>query len=51
MQDLIEAVAAAPSIKPGRWTILSERLHGGDDAARLVEAAFSGPPRVVELAS
>ncbi len=49
--DLVDAVAAGPALRPERWTILSERLQSRRDAEELVEAAFSGPPRVVELAS
>ena len=50
-RELIDAVAAGPSFRPDRWTILSERLRGPQDAADLVGAAFSAPSRVVELAS
>ena len=50
-QDLVDAVAAGPSLRPDRWTILSERLRGPRDATELVAAAFSPPSRVVELAS
>ncbi len=50
-EDLVDAVAAGPSLRPDRWTILSECLSGPGDAADLVDAAFRAPPRVVELAS
>ena len=50
-QDLVHAVTAAPALRPERWTILSERVQGAPDAAELVEAAFTAPARVIELAS
>ena len=50
-RQLVDAVAASPSLRPDRWTILSERLHGPQDAAELVDAAFNAGPRVVELVS
>ena len=50
-QKLIDAVGAAPRLRPERWTILTDRLHGRQDAADIVDAAFTPPPRVVELVS
>ncbi len=49
-QELVDAVASGPSLRPDRWTILSERSHGPADTADLVAEAFSSP-RVAELAS
>jgi len=49
-QDLIDAVASGPSLRPGRWTILSERVRGRADAAELVDDAFATAGPAVELA-
>ena len=50
-EELSQAVAAAPTLRPGRWTILSERLRSAHDAREVVDAALSAPSRVVELVS
>jgi glycerol-1-phosphate dehydrogenase [NAD(P)+] len=42
----VDAVAAAPEVKPERWTILTE--HAGD-AADLVDAAFPEPRPAMRL--
>lgn len=52
--DLVEAVVAAPALRPDRWTILSEdRFRDRGVAAALVEDALGAAPRptVVGLAS
>lgn len=49
--DLVDAVAAAPALRPQRFTVLSERLRSRQDAVDLVAGALIEPSRVVELAS
>lgn len=38
-EELAEAILAAPSLRPGRWTILSQRFRSPDDARGLVTTA------------
>lgn len=48
-EDLVDAVVAAPDVRPDRWTILSERRYRRrDEAAELVERAFGAVPIVAE---
>jgi glycerol-1-phosphate dehydrogenase [NAD(P)+] len=44
--QLVEAVAAAPAMRPDRWTVLSERSPGAADVTALLETAFSGEQAV-----
>jgi glycerol-1-phosphate dehydrogenase [NAD(P)+] len=39
--DVVAAVLAAPAMRPGRWTVLTERASAAADAAHLVERAFA----------
>ena len=48
-QQLIGAVLQAPSMRPERWTILSERTGTPAEAAGLVEKAFFAAPRPTAL--
>lgn len=43
-EDLVEAVLAAPAIRPGRRTVLTDVVHSRADAERLVDA---GLPAVI----
>ena len=46
-EQLVAAVLAAPSARPDRWTILSQRFRSRDAAEELVARAFAGGPAAV----
>ena len=51
-EQLVAAVLAAPSMRPDRWTILSDRFRAPDEVEELVQRAFAGaPPAVGRLSS
>lgn len=41
--ELVEAVLAAPSLRPDRWTILSERFRDAASIGELAGVAFTSP--------
>ena len=43
--QFVDAVLAAPDLRPDRWTILSERFRTRDEAEELLDAAFDADPR------
>lgn len=43
--QLVDAVLAAPSVRPDRWTILSDRYRTPGEAEALVDAAFTPDQR------
>jgi len=50
-EQLRDAVMAAPSLRPDRWTILSERFRTGPEVDELLDAAFSPGPADVPLSA
>jgi glycerol-1-phosphate dehydrogenase [NAD(P)+] len=48
-EDIVEAVLAAPSLRPDRWTILSERCPSRASAEELVDLAFGSVAPGVRL--
>jgi glycerol-1-phosphate dehydrogenase [NAD(P)+] len=50
-EQLVEAVVAAPSLRPDRWTVLSGCAGDRDAAERFVHAAFDAGPRALTPAA
>ena len=42
--QLADAILLAPTLRPDRWTILSERFRSPDEVEELVHRSFDGEP-------